>query len=830
LFIIVAVSAQLLSEAWLNFTEYPTANLSTSWTNNESSFTGPHVLQTLFYDGSAVRSLVLSSPQPILGPYFGAGFFCASPCNVFLFAIYIFHIRSDTKPHMVWSANRARPVREGATIELTIDGNLVLRDADGSLVWSSGSSERSVAGMVITEDCNLVLFDRRNGTVWQSFDHPSDVLLPGQSLLEGTRLVANTAATNWTENQVYMTVLPRGTNGYTGLYGYVGSTPSQLYYAFSAWVSENDTGNGPTKVTFLNSSLSLLVQTRQPSNPRMHNISLPAAKSTQYVRLESDGHLRLYEWSEDLLKCILRSDVTMLRELNDDCEFPTVCGEYGICTAGQCTCPFQDNSSSINYFKPVHLRKANLGCAPLNSISCQEMQHHKLLTLTDVSYFDTHHTIENATNVDSCKQACLKNCSCRAVIFRYHLNDSESECLWVTKVFSLKSIQPETAYFNSSAYLKVQSSPSSAASHPVANKRKVILGISLALVTAIIFIAVVITVCLLRRRKYEDNDEDLQFDQLPGMPTRFPFDKLRECTEGFSKKLGEGGFGSVFAGKLGEERVAVKRLEGARQGKKEFLAEVETIGSIEHINLVRLIGFCTEKFQRLLVYEYMSGGSLDRWIYYRHDNAPLDWLTRCGIILDIAKGLCYLHEECRRKIAHLDIKPQNILLDENFNAKVADFGLSKLIDRDQSKVMTMMRGTPGYMAPEWLTSQITEKVDVYSFGVVVMELISGRKNIDNSLPEESSHLINLFRGKARDNQLSDLIDEHSEDMLSHQEQVIQMMKLAMWCLLNDGGQRPNMSTVIKVLEGGMSIETTILHRFLNTNTVLPLEDNPTMYS
>uniref|UniRef100_A0A452XK26 non-specific serine/threonine protein kinase n=1 Tax=Aegilops tauschii subsp. strangulata TaxID=200361 RepID=A0A452XK26_AEGTS len=466
LFIIVAVSAQLLSEAWLNFTEYPTANLSTSWTNNESSFTGPHVLQTLFYDGSAVRSLVLSSPQPILGPYFGAGFFCASPCNVFLFAIYIFHIRSDTKPHMVWSANRARPVREGATIELTIDGNLVLRDADGSLVWSSGSSERSVAGMVITEDCNLVLFDRRNGTVWQSFDHPSDVLLPGQSLLEGTRLVANTAATNWTENQVYMTVLPRGTNGYTGLYGYVGSTPSQLYYAFSAWVSENDTGNGPTKVTFLNSSLSLLVQTRQPSNPRMHNISLPAAKSTQYVRLESDGHLRLYEWSEDLLKCILRSDVTMLRELNDDCEFPTVCGEYGICTAGQCTCPFQDNSSSINYFKPVHLRKANLGCAPLNSISCQEMQHHKLLTLTDVSYFDTHHTIENATNVDSCKQACLKNCSCRAVIFRYHLNDSESECLWVTKVFSLKSIQPETAYFNSSAYLKVQSSPSSAASHP----------------------------------------------------------------------------------------------------------------------------------------------------------------------------------------------------------------------------------------------------------------------------------------------------------------------------------------------------------------------------
>uniref|UniRef100_A0A452XJZ3 non-specific serine/threonine protein kinase n=2 Tax=Aegilops tauschii TaxID=37682 RepID=A0A452XJZ3_AEGTS len=320
---------------------------------------------------------------------------------------------------------------------------------------------------------------------------------------------------------------------------------------------------------------------------------------------------------------------------------------------------------------------------------------------------------------------------------------------------------------------------------------------------------IAVTLYLERRRAYAKKDEELNFGQFARMPTRFPFQKLRECTEGFNKKLGEGGFGSVYEGKLGEERVAVKRLEGARQGMKEFLAEVETIGSIEHINLVRLIGFCAEKSQRLLVYEYMPRGSLDRWIHYRHNNAPLDWCTRCRIILDIAKGMCYLHEGCRRKIAHLDIKPQNILLDENFNAKVADFGLSKLIDRDQSKVMTMMRGTPGYMAPEWLTSQITEKVDVYSFGVVVMELISGRKNIDNSLPEESSHLINLFRGKARDNQLSDLIDKHSQDMLSHQEQVIEMMKLGMWCLLNDGGQRPSMSTVIKVLEGGMSIETTI---------------------
>uniref|UniRef100_A0A453Q4S0 non-specific serine/threonine protein kinase n=1 Tax=Aegilops tauschii subsp. strangulata TaxID=200361 RepID=A0A453Q4S0_AEGTS len=279
------------------------------------------------------------------------------------------------------------------------------------------------------------------------------------------------------------------------------------------------------------------------------------------------------------------------------------------------------------------------------------------------------------------------------------------------------------------------------------------------------------------------------------MLTRFSFEKLSECTEGFSKKLGDGGFGSVFQGELGEEKVAVKRLEGARQGKKEFLAEVETIGSIEHINLVRLIGFCAEKSERLLVYEYMSRGSLDRWIYYRHNNAPLDWCTRSRIILDIAKGLCYLHEECRHIIAHLDIKPQNILLDDNFNAKVADFGLCKLINRDQS-----------------------------NFGVVLMEIVSGRKNIDNSQPEEDVQLINLLREKAQNNHLIDLIDRHVEDMVSHQEEVIQMMKLAIWCLQHDSILRPSMSTVIKALEGAISIET------LDTNSVMPVQDNPSTYS
>ncbi|KAM0836531.1 hypothetical protein ACQ4PT_062268 [Festuca glaucescens] len=324
-----------------------------------------------------------------------------------------------------------------------------------------------------------------------------------------------------------------------------------------------------------------------------------------------------------------------------------------------------------------------------------------------------------------------------------------------------------------------------------------------------------------RRRHREMEDEDENFENLQGTPTRFTFQQLEVATEQFSEKLGEGGFGSVFKGQLGEDTIGVKRLDRAGQGKREFLAEVQTIGSIHHINLVRLFGFCAEKSHRLLVYEYMPNGSLEEWIYCRDDNTSpmLEWRVRCKIITHIAKGLAYLHEDCMKRIAHLDVKPQNILLDDDFNAKLSDFGLCKLIDRDMSQVVTRMRGTPGYLAPEWLTSHITEKADVYSFGVVVMEIVSGRKNLDTSRSGESLHLITLLEEKLKNDHLVDLIDKKSNDMQAHEQDVIQMIKLAMWCLQIDRKRRPKMSEVVKVLEGIMDAESNIDHNFVATNEV-----------
>ncbi|XP_037403796.1 PR5-like receptor kinase [Triticum dicoccoides] len=337
-------------------------------------------------------------------------------------------------------------------------------------------------------------------------------------------------------------------------------------------------------------------------------------------------------------------------------------------------------------------------------------------------------------------------------------------------------------------------------------------------------IVFLVTYFIRKRRTHRqlEMEEEEEFGELQATPISFTFQQLKAATEQFADKLGEGGFGSVFKGQFGDEMIAVKCLDRAGQGKREFSAEVQTIGRIHHINLVRLAGFCAEKSHRLLVYEYMPKGSLDRWIYGRHDSyaPPLDWSTRCKIITHIAKGLSYLHEECTKRIAHLDVKPQNILLDDEFNAKLSDFGLCKLIDRDMSQVVTRMRGTPGYLAPEWLTSQITEKADVYSFGVVVMEVITGRKNLDTSRSEESIHLITLLEEKVKNDHLVDLIDRNSNDMQAHKKDAIQMMKLAMWCLQIDCKRRPKMSEVVKVLEGSMNADNNIDHNFVVATNVI----------
>ncbi|CAH9071427.1 unnamed protein product [Cuscuta epithymum] len=222
---------------------------------------------------------------------------------------------------------------------------------------------------------------------------------------------------------------------------------------------------------------------------------------------------------------------------------------------------------------------------------------------------------------------------------------------------------------------------------------------------------------------------------MEGSLVAFSYRDLQYATKDFSEKLGIGGFGSVFKGALPDypsSVIAVKKLESISQGEKQFRAEVSTIGSIQHLNLIRLRGFCSEGNKKLLVYDYMPNGSLDSCLFGVEPKF-LDWKSRYQITVGIARGLSYLHEKCRDCIIHCDIKPENILLDSKMCPKVADFGLAKLVGRDFSRVLTTMRGTRGYLAPEWITGvAITPKADVYSYGMVLFELLSGTRNSDHS--------------------------------------------------------------------------------------------------
>ncbi|KAF8006160.1 hypothetical protein BT93_K0465 [Corymbia citriodora subsp. variegata] len=675
----------------------------------------------------------------------------------------------------------------GATLELMSEGDLVLKDVDGTVAWSTNTSAKFVVGLNLTDLGNLVLFDKDNATVWQSFDEPTDSLIPGQKLRQGKRLMPSVSETNWTVDGM----ISLSMNGNV-LSAQVEIDPPQIY--FEANFSTQNSSIEFPYVEFENGSLSWVSDST--SNGSL--ISIPRASSAQYMKLGSDGHLRLYElrsydWNEvaDLFKKTVR-----------DCGYPMVCGQYGICSNRQCSC--LTSSGGRSYFQQVDDRQPNLGCFENVPLSCEASQHQSLLELKNIAYFNRTPNLEDI-NASSCKEACEKNCSCKATIFEYDSNSTNSRCYLPTQVFSLMNVDKKTFTYNSIAYLKVQNIQRS-------NRLPLILGSSLgALFIMVIFI---IAIVLFVQKRDDNQAEEDYLDQVPGMLTRFAFNDLKTITDKFSKKLGEGGFGSVFEGTLSDgTKVAVKRLDGFGQVKKSFLAEVETIGSIHHLNLVRLVGFCSEKSHRLLIYEYMSNGSLDRWIFHKSNAHVLNWQQRKKIIVDIAKGLNYLHEECRQKIVHLDIKPQNILLDGNFNAKVADFGLSKLIDRDQSQVITTMRGTPGYLALEWLSAAITENVNVYSFGVVILEIACGRKMFDRFLDQEDMYLLSLFKRKAEEEQLLDIVDKSSNDMQLNGPHVVNMMRIAAWCLQGDYMKRPPMSMVIKALEGIVKVQEDLDYDF-----------------
>ncbi|KAM0069063.1 putative protein kinase RLK-Pelle-SD-2b family [Helianthus debilis subsp. tardiflorus] len=287
---------------------------------------------------------------------------------------------------------------------------------------------------------------------------------------------------------------------------------------------------------------------------------------------------------------------------------------------------------------------------------------------------------------------------------------------------------------------------------------------------------------------------------------RFTYQELVEATGGFKDELGKGAFGIVYKGVIGVKTVAMKKQNRAFQdGETEFQTEVNAIAKTHHKNLVQLLGYCDDGDQWLLIYEYMSNGTLAGFLL--GDVRP-SWKLRSHIAVSIAKGLAYLHEECSTQVIHCDIKPQNILLDDCYNAKISDFGLAKLLMMDQSRTSTGIRGTKGYVAPEWFRSTpITVKVDVYSFGVLLLEMISCRKSVVIN-ESDSKDVVVVLTDWAWDCYQEGRLEvflENDLEALDDYKRLTMFVKVGLWCVQENSSMRPTMKKVIQMLEGVVEV-------------------------
>ncbi|KAK7389933.1 hypothetical protein VNO78_25230 [Psophocarpus tetragonolobus] len=690
-------------------------------------------------------------------------------------------------PNTIWVANRLSPAPSlsASTLQLTETGQLILSHSNTTLWSTQKQKEKLKMKLKLLESGNLVLVSSEGVVAWQSFDYPADCWVPGMNL---TRL---NSLTSWrTESDPS-----------PGLYSLRLKPPlyAQFELLFNHTFSYWSTGNW-TNGSFLNvpeMSIPYLYSFHflSPFSPAASFGFSERTSDTGLLlptmfRLHPFGQIKQYTWNSQS-----RSWNFFWAKPEPLSQVPGLCGSFGLFTSQSstfCQCltgfqPFDAHSWSEGDY--------SRGCFRRDS-ACYGTDAFQ--RLADVIFSFGNVTVLSGNSRRFCQRHCLASCAC--VAFTFHQQPRFCNLFYGF----LSDFQNSTGLGESGVlYVRV----------PRGRKcfdRKV-LGAVVIGVVALLGVVVVILLVIVKRRGGKKGLEEDGF-LLPVLNLKvFSYKELQLATRGFSDKVGHGGFGTVFQGELFDASiVAVKRLERPGGGEKEFRAEVSTIGNIQHVNLVRLRGFCSENSHRLLVYEYMQNGALS--VYLRKEGPTLNWDVRFRVAVGTAKGIAYLHEECRCCIIHCDIKPENILLDADFTAKVSDFGLAKLIGRDFSRVLATMRGTWGYVAPEWISGvAITTKADVYSYGMTLLELIGGRRNVE-APPSAGGggDSGGETRGKwffppwaaqrIIEGNVSDVMDKRLGNAYNVDE-ARRVALVAVWCIQDDEGMRPTMGMVVKMLEG-----------------------------
>ncbi|XP_059437942.1 G-type lectin S-receptor-like serine/threonine-protein kinase LECRK1 [Corylus avellana] len=692
---------------------------------------------------------------------------------------------------VVWTANRdsSTPLPADVKLEFRTDGRLVLHSAQIKETPLDISSDGASSASML-DSGNFVLNNSANRILWQSFDHPTDTLLPTQNLPKGQVLSSSLSKSNQTRGKFLLLMQQDGVlamypvdTPYTDVYGYWTSVD---------WGSVVPNTIGLPKV--IDGILTLdgdghLYLFNGSGNYTLNPASGNSTELLYRLTIEPYGIMRLH--SHDMTQT---GNWTLKWSRPDDgCKPKGLCGLNGYCVKDpdvDCEClPGYVPVKEGDWFSGCKMNFPAESC-PASSKSKYTMNESNTQWINDNDSPFKSFTPEN------CSDACLQDCNCVAAFFK----DGVGEC---TK----QSLPLQFGRTNSStvAFIKVGTS-----TLPKPGKKEhilIIIGVSLGvfafIVLAISGFGIYKNRVMLYQMMPKNGNIELGVDVAP---KSFTYAQLENATHGFSKELGRGAFGTVYEGAISngqiKETVAVKRLDRSMlaEREREFHAEMKVIGRTHHKNLVRLLGYCHDGLNRLLVFKYMSNGSLADKLFT--PEKQLSWDKRMEIACNIARGLIYLHEECEPQIIHCDIKPQNILIDEDGCAKISDFGLAKLLNVAQTRTFTEIRGTQGYIAPEWRQQlPVTDKVDVYSFGIVLLEIISCRKSMDSNLPEEEANLKEWANHCFNSGELGKLVNNEEVD----KRELEKMVKIGLWCTSDEFPLRPSMKKVLHMLEGIVNI-------------------------
>ncbi|XP_073052641.1 LOW QUALITY PROTEIN: putative receptor protein kinase ZmPK1 [Primulina eburnea] len=729
--------------------------------------------------------------------------------NAYWLAIWFTNSRDKT---VVWVANRDRPVnRKGSKVTFRRDGAMVLTDIDDTIVWQSNTTSTDVAAAQLLDSGNLVLTNPKGDILWQSFDSPTDTLLPYQRFTKTTKL------TSLLRNGSYET-------GYFNLY-FGSDNVLRLIYdspdtSISYWPNPDNTIYTYGRTNYNGSRIAVLDDMGRflSSDLLQFNASDIGYGVKRRLTMDYDGNLRVYS----LVNSTGLWDVTW-QALIEPCNVRGVCGRNAICVYApepKCVCP--------PGFKVVDPSDWNFGCKAMFDEGLLNSRMVKFLAIPHTDFYGYDLNATFPVTFEQCSQLCSEDFRCLGFSYRLlgqgycyvksallngYASPDFPASIYIKipgklQTKDLNIFHASSTTCESSDEVVLEGSPSM---YDFANRRvKWVYIYSFAIAIGTIeLIFVVLGWWFLFRKHGIPASVEAGYRMISSQFRCYRYSELKKATGNFKEELGRGGSGVVFKGVLSDERVvAVKRLGDVFQGQEEYWAEISTIGKINHMNLVRTLGFCSERRRRLLVYEYVENLSLDRHLF---DSTFLGWKQRYAVALGTAKGLAYLHHECLEWVIHCDVKPENILLDAEFLPKIADFGLAKLTQRGgPGSEFTRIRGTKGYMAPEWaLNHPITAKVDVFGYGVVILEMVRGIRLSNWIVEDEGGHenestLANFARVTRKkieigsSSWIENIVDSRLEGKFSRKQAAI-LIQTGVRCVDEDRNKRPTMASVVQTL-------------------------------